>query len=425
MGTKNEPFSKVKTFGCRLNAFESKVIEDNLPKGNENSRIVFNSCAVTSEAERQVRQAIRKARKTNPDAEIIVTGCAAQINPDMFGNMPEVDRVLGNEEKLNPNIWRGPDTRILVNDIMNVSETAPQLVSGFNGRFRAFAQIQQGCDHRCTFCIIPFGRGNSRSVAIGEIINQAKTLVVNGYRELVLTGVDITSYGSDLPGRPRLGNMIKRLLANVEGLERLRLSSVDPSEIDKDLLKLIENEPRLMPHLHLSVQAGDDLILKRMKRRHLRKDVVELATLLKTIRPDIVLGADFIAGFPTESDEMFKRSLDLIFEANLMHLHVFPYSSRAGTPAAKMPQVPLSIRKKRAERLRNAGDKIMNKFLTSRIGFIENILIEKNNTGYTEHFVPMAIDGENKPGSIVNAMVTSVQNRKLSGSVISERSPGN
>ena len=421
MSTKNEPFNRVETFGCRLNAFESKIIEDNLPQNNGCSRIVFNSCAVTSEAERQVRQAIRKARKTHPDAEIIVTGCAAQINPDMFGSMPEVDKVLGNEEKLNPSIWQDHGTRLLVNDIMNVRETAPQLVSGFNGRFRAFTQIQQGCDHRCTFCIIPYGRGNSRSVTIGEIVKQAKTLVDNGYKELVLTGVDITSYGSDLPGKPRLGNMIKRLLANVGGLQRLRLSSVDPGEIDKDLLKLIENEPRLMPHLHLSVQAGDDLILKRMKRRHLRKDVVNLAILLKKIRPDIVLGADLIAGFPTESDEMFKRSIDLVFEANLMHLHVFPYSSRAGTPAAKMPQVPFSVRKERATSLRNAGNTIMNKFLTNRIGVTERILIEKNNTGYTEHFVPMSVDGKDKPGSLVDARVKSVDGKKLLGTVFSER----
>lgn len=401
--------NKVETFGCRLNAFESKIIEANLPSDSNVSRVVFNSCAVTSEAVRQVKQSIRKTRRQNPDIEIVVTGCAAQIDPDIFGKMAEVDHVIGNEEKLNPNIWsRLPTERVIVNDIMNIKETAPQMVAGFKGRFRAFAQIQQGCDHRCTFCIIPYGRGNSRSVPIGEIVKQFRLLIKNGYKEFVLTGVDITSYGSDLPGQPRLGTMIKRLLKNVEGIERLRLSSVDPSEIDEDLLDLIANEKRLMPSLHLSVQAGNDLILKRMKRRHLRDDVIKLSTLLREIRPNIVLGADLIAGFPTETDEMFKQTIDLISEAELLHLHIFPYSARIGTPAAKMPQVTSDTKKMRAKLLREAGVKLMTDYLSKRVGRNETVLLEQNDTGYTDQFFPMKVSGNHKPGEIVTAKVDNV-----------------
>ena len=401
--------NKVETFGCRLNAFESKIIEANLPSDSNVSRVVFNSCAVTSEAVRQVKQSIRKTRRQNPDIEIVVTGCAAQIDPDIFGKMAEVDHVIGNEEKLNPNIWsRLPTERVIVNDIMNIKETAPQMVAGFKGRFRAFAQIQQGCDHRCTFCIIPYGRGNSRSVPIGEIVKQFRLLIKNGYKEFVLTGVDITSYGSDLPGQPRLGTMIKRLLKNVEGIERLRLSSVDPSEIDEDLLDLIANEKRLMPSLHLSVQAGNDLILKRMKRRHLRDDVIKLSTLLREMRPNIVLGADLIAGFPTETDEMFKQTIDLISEAELLHLHIFPYSARIGTPAAKMPQVTSNTKKMRARLLREAGAKLMTDYLSKRVGRNETVLLEQNDTGYTDQFFPMKVSGNHKPGEIVTAKVDNV-----------------
>ena len=401
--------NKVETFGCRLNAFESKIIEANLPSDGNVSRVVFNSCAVTSEAVRQVKQSIRKTRRQNPDIEIVVTGCAAQIDPDTFGKMAEVDHVIGNEEKLNPNIWsRLPTERVIVNDIMNIKETAPQMVAGFKGRFRAFAQIQQGCDHRCTFCIIPYGRGNSRSVPIGEIVKQFRLLIKNGYKEFVLTGVDITSYGSDLPGQPRLGTMIKRLLKNVEGIERLRLSSVDPSEIDEDLLDVIANEKRLMPSLHLSVQAGNDLILKRMKRRHLRDDVIKLSTLLREIRPNIVLGADLIAGFPTETDEMFKQTIDLISEAELLHLHIFPYSARIGTPAAKMPQVTSNTKKMRASLLREAGAKLMTDYLSKRVGRNETVLLEQNDTGYTDQFFPMKVSGNHKPGEIVTAKVDNV-----------------
>jgi len=411
--------NRVETFGCRLNAFESKIIEANLPTEKGLARVVFNSCAVTSEAVRQVKQSIRKTRRRHPDVEIVVTGCAAQIDPDTFGQMPEVDHVIGNEEKLKPDIWsKLPDERLIVNDIMNVKETAPQLISGFKGRFRAFAQIQQGCDHRCTFCIIPYGRGNSRSVAIGEIVKQVRLLLENGYREFVLTGVDITSYGLDLPGQPRLGTMIKRLLKNVEGIERLRLSSVDPSEVDDDLLDLMATEERLMPNLHLSVQAGSDLILKRMKRRHLRDDVVKLAALLKEIRPNIALGADLIAGFPTETEEMFKQTVDLISEANLLHLHIFPYSARTGTPAAKMPQIAPNVRKVRAKLLRDAGAKLIADHLSKRVGLNENVLLEKNNTGYTDQFFPMTVSGNYKAGDIVTAKVDYIKGNTLVGTAL-------
>ena len=401
--------NKVETFGCRLNAFESKIIEANLPSDSNVSRVVFNSCAVTSEAVRQVKQSIRKTRRQNPDIEIVVTGCAAQIDPEIFGKMAEVDHVIGNEEKLNPNIWsRLPTERVIVNDIMNIKETAPQMVAGFKGRFRAFAQIQQGCDHRCTFCIIPYGRGNSRSVPIGEIVKQFGLLIKNGYKEFVLTGVDITSYGSDLPGQPRLGTMIKRLLKNVEGIERLRLSSVDPSEIDEDLLDLIANDKRLMPSLHLSVQAGNDLILKRMKRRHLRDDVIKLSTLLREIRPNIVLGADLIAGFPTETEEMFKHTIDLISEAELLHLHIFPYSARTGTPAARMPQVTSNIKKLRARLLRETGAGLVAEHLSKKVGSDETLLLEQNDTGYTDQFFPMKVSGNHKPGDIITAKVDHI-----------------
>lgn len=416
MNEKIQNTNIIETFGCRLNTFESEVIRGHLPVDSERPRIVFNTCAVTAEAERQARQAIRRARRNNPSAEIIVTGCAAQINPGDFEAMPEVDRVLGNEEKLLPDSWvRDSDARVVVNDIMDVNEIAPQLVTGFEGRIRAFVQIQQGCNHRCTFCIIPFGRGNSRSVPIGGIVKQAQTLIDNGYQELVLTGVDITSYGSDLPGQPNLGSMIKRLLINVPDLKRLRLSSIDPVEIDSGLLKLIENEPRLMPHLHLSIQAGDDMILKRMKRRHLRKDVIQIAKHLKKVRPDLVLGADLIAGFPTETDSMFKQSLNLISEIELLHLHVFPYSAREGTPAAKMPQVPTAIRKERASILRAAGKKELGQYIESRIGTTERVLMEKESLGHTEHFIPMTVNDPTAPGEIVRAIVQTVSNDKLCG----------
>ena len=409
MSARPDTTTRIETFGCRLNAFESEVMRGHLEASTDRPRIVFNTCAVTAEAERQARQSIRKARRENPNAEIIVTGCAAQIDPDGYASMTEVDRVIGNEEKLRAETWApagADEPRVLVNDIMSISETAPHLVPGFEGRARAFVQVQQGCDHRCTFCIIPFGRGNSRSVPIGEIARQARLLVENGYGELVLTGVDITSYGGDLPGRPSLGQLIRRLLAQVPDLPRLRLSSIDPVEIDDDLLTLVAEEPRLMPHLHLSVQAGDDLILKRMKRRHLRDDVIRIAARLRELRPDIVLGADIIAGFPTETEAMFQRSLDLVGEAGLTHLHVFPYSEREGTPAARMPQVAKTDRKRRAALLRAAGEAAVKRFAETRIGRTEHVLIEKDNAGLTEHFLPMVVDGPCQPGDIVETLAT-------------------
>ena len=332
---------EIVTFGCRLNAVESEVMRGHARAAGLDDVVVVNTCAVTSEAERQARQAIRRLRRERPGATLIVTGCAAQIDPDRFAAMPEVDRVVGNDEKMKAETFATLDgPRVRVNDIMAVRETAPHLVEAFEGRARAFVQVQQGCDHRCTFCIIPYGRGNSRSVPIGEVVRQVRTLVEAGYREVVLTGVDVTSYGPDLPGAPRLGQMVRRLLAQVPDLPRLRLSSLDPVEIDDDLWRLIAEEPRLMPHLHLSVQAGNDLILKRMKRRHLRADAIDVCRRARDLRPEIAFGADLIAGFPTEDEAMFADTLNLVGEAGLTYLHVFPYSPRPGTPAAKMPQVP-------------------------------------------------------------------------------------
>jgi len=327
------------TFGCRLNTYESEVMRNHAEAAGLSDAVIVNTCAVTAEAERQARQAIRRARRARPDARIIVTGCAAQINPASYADMPEVDTVLGNQEKLEARSFLTLDSEpVHVADIMSARETASHLIEGFDDRTRAFIQVQNGCDHRCTFCVIPFGRGNSRSVPIGAIVQQVTTLVENGYREVVLSGVDITSYGADLPGRPRLGQMLRRLLANVPDLPRLRLSSIDVAEIDDDLLDLIANEPRLMPHLHLSLQAGDNMILKRMKRRHTREQAIEFCETVRGLRPDVVFGADIIAGFPTETDEMFVNSLALVEACDLPHLHVFPYSPRPETPAAGCPR---------------------------------------------------------------------------------------
>ncbi|HEY0901841.1 MAG TPA: tRNA (N(6)-L-threonylcarbamoyladenosine(37)-C(2))-methylthiotransferase MtaB, partial [Micavibrio sp.] len=344
------------TFGCRLNTYESEVMRAHARNAGIDDAIIFNTCSVTKEAERQAKQAIRRARRENPNARIIVTGCAAQIDPAGFGNMPEVDQVIGNDLKLKPETWGAPpEEKILVNDIMAVKETASHLVDGFEGHTRAFLQVQNGCDHRCTFCIIPYGRGNSRSVAIGTIVDQVRHLVNAGFKEIVFTGVDVTSYGHDLPGNPTLGQMIRRVLALVPELPRVRLSSLDPVEIDDDLWHLIEHEPRLMPHLHLSLQAGDDMTLKRMKRRHLRHHVIEVCDKARKLRPDMAFGADIIAGFPTETEEMFANTLKIVEECDLTFLHVFPYSEREGTPAARMPQVAPPLRKERAARLRSLG----------------------------------------------------------------------
>ena len=400
------------TFGCRLNAFESEVIRDRA--AGLDDAIIFNTCAVTKEAERQARQAIRKARRKRPGAEIIVTGCAAQVNADAFASMPEVDRVIGNAEKLTNAAYHS-ERQILVGDIMAVQETAGHLVEGFEGRTRAFVQVQQGCDHRCTFCIIPYGRGNNRSAPIGEITTQVRTLAENGYSEVVLTGVDITSYGADLPGQPSLGQMMRRLLAQVPELQRLRLSSIDCIEIDDDLMRLIETEPRLMPHFHLSLQAGDDLILKRMKRRHSRDDAIAICDTIRTRRPDVVFGADLIAGFPTETEAMFQQSLNLIDECGLTWLHVFPYSTRPGTPAALMPQVPGKIRRERAAQLRQAGEAAATRFLDGLVGATATVLVEQNSTGRTEHFAPVRSDDKLPDGSLATLRIMSREGDALRG----------
>jgi len=409
---------RILTFGCRLNAYESEVMRGHAEAAGLTDAIIVNTCAVTGEAERQARQAIRRARRENPEARIIVTGCAAQIDPDGFAAMTEVDRVLGNEEKLKAESFLSEDLpRVLVNDIMAVTETAPQLIDGFAERTRAFVQVQQGCDHRCTFCIIPYGRGNSRSVPLGEVVRQVRNLVEQGTAEVVLTGVDVTSYGGDLPGRPALGQMLRRLLAQVPELKRLRLSSIDAIELDPDLKRLVAEEPRLMPHLHLSLQAGDDMILKRMKRRHSRSEAVELCNELRELRPDIVFGADLIAGFPTETEEMFANSLKLVEDCGLTYLHVFPYSARKGTPAAKMPQAPMAVRKERAARLRAAGDAALARFLDAQIGKAVSVLIEKQESdgrflGRSETFAPVLLDG-GEAGAVVEVAITGREGDNL------------
>ena len=412
---------RILTFGCRLNAFESEVMRDHARAAGLKDVVIVNTCAVTAEAERQARQAIRRARRENPDAPIIVTGCAAQIDPAAYAAMPEVSRVLGNEEKLRAESFLpGANAAIAVDDIMTVRETAPHLVEGFEGRARAFVQIQQGCDHRCTFCIIPFGRGNNRSAPLGTIVDQARRLVEAGYREIVLTGVDITGYGADLPGRPSLGQMARRLLAQVPDLPRLRLTSVDCVEVadDEDLMRLIAEEERLMPHLHLSLQAGDDMILKRMKRRHSRADAIEFCRRARRLRPGIAFGADLIAGFPTETEEMFQRSLDLIEECDLAWLHVFPYSAREGTPAARMPQVAKAVRKERAAQLRAAGDRAAERFLDAQTGREATVLVERDNSGYSEHFATVRLTESAPEGSLVRARITRREGMKLIGEAV-------
>ncbi|MFH1805012.1 MAG: tRNA (N(6)-L-threonylcarbamoyladenosine(37)-C(2))-methylthiotransferase MtaB [Pseudomonadota bacterium] len=405
---------RVITFGCRLNTYESEVMRDHAKNAGIEDAIIINTCAVTTEAERQARQSIRRLRRENPDAKIFVTGCAVQVNPDKFAGMAEIDRIFGNDAKMKAEtFFDAAHERVVVNDIMSVQETASHLVAGFEGRARAFVQVQNGCDHRCTFCIIPYGRGNSRSVPMGEIVSQVRELVANGYGEVVLTGVDITSYGHDLPGKPTLGQMTRRLLAQVPELPRLRISSVDPVEVDDDIFRMIATEPRLMPHMHISLQAGDDMVLKRMKRRHLRQDVVDFCNKVRDLRADVTFGADIIAGFPTETDEMAENTRRLVEECGLIYLHVFPYSSRPGTPAAKMPQVAKDVRRQRAAALRETGDRQLNAFLASRIGRVENVLIEKENTGHTEHFAPVMVNRVIEPGTIAKAKVTGLEDGKL------------
>ena len=395
--------NQVITFGCRLNTYESEVMKDLSHQAGLSGAILINTCAVTAEAERQARQAIRKLRRENPDAKIIITGCGAQMNPKQYTDMPEVTSVIGNQEKMQLETYQklinsDQHARVLVNDIMLVRETAGHLVSGFEGKARAFVQVQNGCDHRCTFCTIPYGRGNSRSVPLGDIVSQVRLLMEGGYQEIVFTGVDITAYGADLPGTPTLGQAIRRLLALVPDLKRLRLSSLDPVEIDEDLWRLIGEEPRLMPHLHLSLQAGDDMILKRMKRRHLRQDAIGFCQKARDLRPDVVFGADLIAGFPTETDEMFENSLRIVDECDLSFLHVFPYSPRPGTPASRMPQVPKSLVKLRAAMLRQKGDDVLQKLFDHWVGKPAVVLVESVDQkagamiGKTDHFIPARIN---------------------------------
>lgn len=407
------------TFGCRLNTYESEVMRAHAKGAGLEDAIIFNTCAVTKEAERQARQAIRRARKDNPNARIIVTGCSAQIDPGKYAAMPEVDRVIGNDLKLKAETWGAPaEEKILVNDIMAVTETAGHLLQGFEDQTRAFIQVQNGCDHRCTFCIIPYGRGPSRSVPVGVIAEQVRALVEAGYKEVVMTGVDVTSYGPDLPGQPTLGQMIRRVLALVPELPRLRLSSLDPVEIDEDLWRLIAEEPRLMPHLHLSLQAGDDMILKRMKRRHLREDVIKMCGRAKKDRPDMAFGADIIAGFPTETEEMFMNTVRIVQECDLTFLHVFPYSEREGTPAAKMPPVPPAERKERAARLRVLGEEQMKKFLQDNTGRNLRVLVEKGNMGRAENFAPFRFDAPVEPGSLLPVLAQGMEEGALTGRIL-------
>jgi len=417
---------RVVTFGCRLNAYESEVMRDRARAAGLDNAVIVNTCAVTAEAERQARQAIRRARREHPDAQVIVAGCAAQLHPDSFAAMPEVDRVLGNEAKLRAESYApdGAAGRVVVDDIMQARETAAHLIAGFAARTRAFVQIQQGCDHRCTFCIIPYARGNNRSVPVGELVRQVRLLVDNGVREVVLTGVDITDYGKDLPGRPTLGQLCRRLLNLVPELPRLRLSSVDPVELDDAVLALLADEPRLMPHLHLSLQAGNDLVLKRMKRRHLMADAQRLVARARAARPNVVFGADLIAGFPTEDAAMFADSLAAVDELGLTHLHVFPYSERPGTPAARMPQVDKATRKARAARLREAGGAALRRFLESRVGTTAEVLAEEHDDarrlkGHTEHFAPIRVTG-GRPGEVLRARVTGVEDDHLLGELLDE-----
>jgi threonylcarbamoyladenosine tRNA methylthiotransferase MtaB len=402
--------NEIVTFGCRLNAFESEIMRRAAAAAGLDGAVIVNTCAVTAEAERQARQAIRRARREHPMAEIIVTGCAAELAPERYRAMPEIDRVLGNRAKLRAESYRPAGDA--ANDL---AETATHLVDGFEGHARAYLQVQQGCDHRCTFCVIPYARGPSRSVPIGVIAEQARHLVGAGYREIVLTGVDLTAYGADLPGRPSLGQMVRRLLATVPELSRLRLSSLDPVEIDDELWRLLADEERLMPHLHLSLQAGDDLILKRMKRRHSRADAIAVARRARTLRPETALGADLIAGFPTENEAMFANSLDLVTECRLAFVHVFPYSARPGTPAARMPQLPGAVVKERAARLRAAGKTALAAELRLRIGSETDVLVERAGNGRAAFYAPVVFAGSAEPGTVQRMRLVDSDAARLVG----------
>jgi threonylcarbamoyladenosine tRNA methylthiotransferase MtaB len=429
--TEAEAFGRVRvvTLGCRLNAYESEVMRRHAADAGLSDAVIVNTCAVTGEAVRQATQTIRKLRRENPAAQIIVTGCAAQIEPERFAAMPEIDRVIGNAEKMQADTFRnlgrgigiGDSLRVQVNDIMSVRETAHAMVDGFGSNARAFVQVQNGCDHRCTFCIIPYGRGPSRSVPAGEVVAQVRKLVEAGYLEVVLTGVDITSYGADLPADMKLGKLVRHVLKHVPELARLRLSSIDQVEADAHLMAAIADEPRLMPHLHLSMQSGDDMILKRMKRRHLRADAVRFCTEARRLRPDIVFGADLIAGFPTETEDMFANSLSLVEDCGLTFLHVFPFSPRKGTPAARMPQVAGAIVKERAARLRQRGEAALAAHLDDQVGAQVELLIEREKLGRTPGFAEIELASAAVPGSLVAARVTGSTGRRLRGELLATK----
>ena len=419
------PAPKLSTLGCRLNAYESEAMRELATSSGLSDTVIINTCAVTAEAVRKSKQEVRKLRKENPNAKVIVTGCAAQIDPDSFANMAEVDFVIGNSEKMVKETWSqfsenndfGTE-KIKVDDIMSVNETAGHLIDGFGSRSRAYVQVQNGCDHRCTFCIIPFGRGNSRSVPAGVIVDQIKRLVDKGFNEVVLTGVDLTSWGADLPNSPKLGDLIMRILKLVPDLSRLRISSIDSIEADENLMQAIANEKRLMPHLHLSLQHGDDLILKRMKRRHSRNDAIKFCEDARKMRPEITFGADIIAGFPTETDEHFESSVNLIKDCGLTWLHIFPYSPREGTPAARMPQVNGNQIKRRAEILRDLGTKQIKSHLSSQLGKDHSILMENGYMGRTEQFTEVKFDKEQIQGSIVLGKITDANEKQLFATAI-------
>ena len=417
---------EIKTFGCRLNIWESQVISDHASKNGHGDLIIFNTCAVTSEAERQARQAIRSAKKKRPDAKILVTGCAAQVDAQKWNAMPEVNFVVGNKEKLegafweefNPNRDAQTKNNVFVDDIMEHKGATDHLIESFNKHTRGFVQVQNGCDHRCTFCIIPFGRGPSRSVSTQNVINSINSLLKNGVKEVVLTGVDLTSWGNDIFGKPSLGLLVKKILKNIPELPRLRLSSIDPAEVDYELMDALENEKRLMPHIHLSIQHGDDLILKRMKRRHLYRDVMNFVLEARRRRSDVVFGGDFIAGFPTEDETAHQQSLKLIKEAEISYIHVFPYSDRENTAASKMPKVLKKDIKSRAKELRNLGEKQHNKLLKKQIGTIQNVLIEKNSMGHTENFSKIKLHETIQSREIISTQILDINSDYLVGTII-------
>jgi len=414
--------ARIITFGCRLNANESQAMAEHAEAARLGDAVIVNTCAVTGEAVRQARQAIRRARRDSPQARIIVTGCAAQIEPDSFAEMPEVDHVIGNAEKMQAGTFArlstGDAPRAIVNDIMSVRETAGHMIAGFGGRARAFVQIQNGCDHRCTFCIIPYGRGPSRSVPAGEVVRQISALVDEGYREVVLTGVDLTAYGADLPGEMTLGKLTRKILKLVPELPRLRISSIDTIEADSDLVAAMAEEERLMPHLHLSLQAGDDMILKRMKRRHSRADAVRFCAEMRRLRPEIAFGADIIAGFPTETEAMFANSLALVDDCGLSHLHVFPFSPRPGTPAARMPQLERREIKARAQRLREKGERALTNHLSGFAGREIEILMEQPQRGRAPQYAEVSLPEPQDPGEIVRARITDMCGGKLEGILV-------